>query len=129
MSNLFLAKDELIERFSRNKKLGAIPKSGEISQKDRAEQLKNDHTDLDLQLKKNIFQWVKFLVSFYLVGVATILVSTGLSSHFLTGDKVFLSDSVLITLLTTTTINVLGLPWLIIHSLFPKSKKQKSKKS
>ena len=36
-----------------------------------------------------------------------------------------LSDNVIIALLTTTTINILGLPYMIIKSLFPSNSKEK----
>ena len=35
-----------------------------------------------------------------------------------------LSDSVLIALLTTTTVNILGLPFIILQGLYPKEREE-----
>ena len=82
-----------------------------------AEEIKNRGARAEQGLKKDICDWVKCIVSLYLVFVGFIL--TMLVFEF---GK--LSDGAIIALLTTTTINILGLPLMIILSLFP-SKKNK----
>lgn len=82
----------------------------EILKKEELEILDKDQ---EIKLKKSICNWVKWIVSFYLFFVATILTFIILTNHNL-------SDIVLIALLSTTTINILGLPYIIIVSLFTK---------
>ena len=65
----------------------------------------------DKELKKRIFDWVQRVVTCYLIFMAIVV---------LWHSSLDLSDAVMIALLTTTTINIIGLPALIIHSLFPK---------
>lgn len=68
----------------------------------------------DKELKKRIFDWVQKVVSCYLIFMAVVV---------LWHASLGLTEAVMIALLTTTTINIIGLPALIIHSLFPKLKK------
>jgi hypothetical protein len=97
--------------------VGQMPTQEEIrtDEETRAQKLKNDGTETDLELKKLICRWVKWVVSIYLIFIAGII-------GRITYEK-GLSDPVLIALLTTTTINILGLPLMIILSLFPSKKK------
>ncbi|THF52885.1 hypothetical protein E6C50_01370 [Flavobacterium supellecticarium] len=59
------------------------------------------------------------LITFWLLAVMLLL--TGNTATYK------LSDSVLITLLTTTTIQILGMMVIILFDLFPGGKKEKSK--
>ena len=61
----------------------------------------------NIKLKTEITYWTLIIVTFY---IGFIGIKVGLTPN--------LSDSVLIALLTTTTINVLALPYLIIKELF-----------
>jgi len=81
----------------------------------RKKKLENDITENELNLKKGICGWVKWVVSIYLSFIAFVL----LVLVFGEGN---LENSVIIALLTTTTINILGLPLMIIKSLFPSKK-------
>ena len=78
-------------------------------------QFKKDISQQELELKKGICAWVKWIVSVYLFFIAYILL-------LLVLNEGKLESSVVIALLTTTTINILGLPYLIIKSLFPEKK-------
>ncbi len=84
----------------------------------RRRKIENDISENELALKKGIYCWVKWVVTIYLSFVAVMIMSLiiGLGS---------LSDNVIIALLTTTTINILGLPYMIIKSLFPSNSKEK----
>ena len=98
-----------------------IAGSEELRKKDedlRKKKLENDITESELNLKKGICGWVKWVVSVYLSFIAYILL-------LLVFGEGKLENSVIIALLTTTTINILGLPLMIIKSLFP-SKKNKN---
>ena len=54
-----------------------------------------------------------WIVSLWLTAVIVVLVCAGL-------EWVTLSNRVLIALLTTTTVNILGLPLVVLRGLYPK---------
>lgn len=66
----------------------------------------------DIAMKKNIFHWVKILINLYLAFVACII---GFKFYF-SG----LNSSEIIALLSSTTATIIGLPYLIVSSLFSK---------
>lgn len=76
--------------------------------------LKNQRYKDDTAHRKVLSTWAGTLVSFWLVCVLLILTSNT--------NKFKLSDSVLIALLGTTTLNVLGLMVIVLNDLFNKSK-------
>ncbi|WBX70537.1 hypothetical protein [Tenacibaculum retecalamus] len=85
------------------------------------DQLENEYKSLenkrykdDTAHRKVLSTWAGTLVSFWLVCVLLILTSNT--------NKFKLSDSVLIALLGTTTLNVLGLMVIVLNDLFNKSK-------
>lgn len=75
-------------------------------------------------LRRRTAKWVMWIVSLWLLGAFVVV--------FLCGLKVLtLTTEVLIALLTTTTANILGLPYIILQGLYPKEKeklKDKDKK-
>ena len=76
------------------------------------------------EIREKITPWVQWVVVCYLIFIACILIS--LAAIFWFKGKSWLEPSVLIALLTTTTINILGLPYLILKEVFA-DKKQISK--
>lgn len=93
-----------------------LPSSKDTQKRDkdhRKKELENNSLETNIALKKGICSWVKVVVSIYLFFVASILLSITVGGYYL-------SDNVAIALLTTTTINILGLPYIIIKSLFPR---------
>jgi hypothetical protein len=82
--------------------------------KEEEQAIVNDGYRQDQELKGRIFNWVQRIVTCYLIFIAVIICFS-----------LPLSDPVIIALLTTTTITIVGLPAFIIHSLFPKNKKEK----
>ena len=83
--------------------------------------LDNKSKKADLILRKFFAFWVLFIVTWFLYYVKEILY---LKFNY---DKT-LSDTVIIALLTTTTINILTLAFMVISYLFPKKLKKKLKK-
>ena len=81
----------------------------------REKTLKNDIIFDEIKLKSGICVWVKWIVSVYLIFIAYILL-------LLVLNEGKLESSVVIALLSTTTINILGLPYMIIKSLFPEKR-------
>ena len=61
--------------------------------------------------RRGLVLWVKYVVSLWLSGVLFVVA-------FNTIFQLNLSDSVLITLLTTTTVNILGLAYIVLKGLF-----------
>jgi len=65
--------------------------------------------------------WVISVVSLWLISVLIIVI--------LLGKKVlYLDKSITITLLATTTINILGLAYIVLKGLFPESESKKDNK-
>lgn len=64
-------------------------------------------------LRRRTAKWVMWIVSLWLAAVIIVLVCAGL-------EWVTLSNRVLIALLTTTTVNILGLPLVVLRGLYPK---------
>ena len=64
------------------------------------------------KLQKTVAKWVMVLVSVWLVFIAVVIWKVG-KSHL---DY---SSSVLITLLATTTVNIIGLAYFMAKGLFP----------
>ncbi len=78
-------------------------------------QIKNEDARQNKELRKQFAYWSKRTVNVYLVVVAIILICSGVK-----GDWFKLSDTVLSVLLGTTTLNVLGMGYIVLKGLFPK---------
>lgn len=79
----------------------------------RSEKAKLDRFQSDSKSRGWLTYWVAIVVSLWLLVVIALLI--GIMYYF----KQPLSDNVLIALLTTTTLNILGLPLIILKGLFP----------
>lgn len=66
----------------------------------------------DTKLRIKLTHWIKWLIPAWLASVVAVLTL----SMFFGG----LDSSVLIALLTTTTVNILGLPYIVLKGLFDK---------
>lgn len=64
------------------------------------------------ELQKGVARWVKWVVSLWLLFIALVVVSVGKS-------WLNYSDGVLMTLLATTTVNIIGLAYFMAKGLFP----------
>jgi hypothetical protein len=109
--------NEWLNKFSTNsnqiKKITPSALEDELK-KDKTQKLKDERLAIenqglenDIKLKKSSFKWVLGVVSIYLIFIG-IIISLSMP----------LSDNVLITLLTTTTINIIALPRFIIRHFF-----------
>nr|DAN71207.1 MAG TPA: hypothetical protein [Caudoviricetes sp.] len=67
------------------------------------------------QLRRHTGYWVMIVVSQWLFVVICLVILVGLRSLELT-------DSVIITLLGTTTVNIIGLPFVLLKGLYPQDK-------
>lgn len=67
------------------------------------------------QLRRHTGYWVMIVVSQWLFIVICLVILVGLKS-------LKLNDSVIITLLGTTTVNIIGLPFVLLKGLYPQDK-------
>jgi hypothetical protein len=81
----------------------------------------NTSKNLDIFLRHLYGCWVLVIVTSFLLFVKEIL-------YLKFNYEKTLSDTVIIALLTTTTINILTLAFMVISNLFPKKLKKKLKK-
>ncbi|MDQ7960377.1 hypothetical protein [Flavobacterium lindanitolerans] len=76
----------------------------------------------DTNHRSSLVVWAATIVSFWLISIVFILTRNTESYQ--------LSDKVMITLLVTTTANILGLMYIVLNDLFkgkPKTREQKNK--
>lgn len=66
----------------------------------------------DTKFRKHLAWWVMGIVPVWLATVLVLLFLQGFSGFTL-------SDSVLVALLATTTVNVLGLAFIVLRGIFP----------
>lgn len=87
-----------------------------------SKKLDNKSNSIDIYLRIFFAFWVLFIVTSFLNYVKEIL---SLKFNY----EKNLSDNVIIALLTTTTINILTLAFMVISYLFPKKFKKKANKN
>lgn len=78
---------------------------------------KNKSDDQDREQRKDFAERIFTFVSLYMVAVFAILILSGGFTNF------HLSDRVLVTLLRTTTANVIGILLIVVTYLFSRKKK------
>lgn len=83
-------------------------------QEARAKKIKNKGDEQDIDMRKQYAEQIFALVSLYMFAVFFILILPGSPSSFT------MSDTVLVTLLGTTTANVIGVLVIVAKYLFPK---------
>ena len=93
----------------------------DYSQVQQEELSKIERYKADTKHRENLINWTKKIVSLWLIFVCFLLIL----NNFL---NVKLDSSVLITLLGTTTLNILGLPFIILRGLFQDNKSKKFEK-
>lgn len=94
-----------------------VPNSEKKDDADKYDNLEKKRYKQKTKERRLFSKWVKWVSSVWLALVLLILFFQGFGSEF----KFFnLSDSVLITLLSTTTINVLGLSVIVLKGFFDK---------
>lgn len=74
-----------------------------------------DRYKINTKLRDSLAKVFTVIIAMWLLSVVLILIGNYYRYH--------LSDSVLITLITTTTVNVLGMMLIILYDLFPGGKK------
>jgi hypothetical protein len=84
---------------------------GEQKLKREKQKLLNNLLKDDISIRKNLSYWAAIVVSLWLLCVLAVLILSGTSC-------LKLSDVVLSTLLATTTLNVLGLMFIVLKGYF-----------
>ena len=88
----------------------------------KSKKIDNQSKTIDIILRYIFAFWVLFIVTWFLYYVKEIL-------YLKFNYEKNLSDTVIIALLTTTTINILTLAFMVISYLFPKKLKKKTNKN
>ena len=83
----------------------------EVTFEERQQQAELDRYEADSIHRKKLIRWATTLVSIWLGAVIIILLAVGF-------NIINLSDTVMATLLGTTTLNVLGLMAIVLKDLF-----------
>lgn len=78
-------------------------------------QTKIDEEEQKQELRREFATWAKWVVSIWLVFVTLVLIAVGICNYF---SITLYPNTVLITLLASTTINVIALSMVIIKGLF-----------
>lgn len=78
--------------------------------------------DQEYAMKSDIYRWVKKIINCYLFFVLVIIFFKAFSINF------GLTPPEIIAILTSTTATIIGLPYLIVSSLFSKSENSKTEK-
>lgn len=94
-----------------------FPQAGENNDIKTLEQQEAERFGKDTKLRATLAIWTMIIISFWLVSVLLIIVF-----------KSNLETKITITLLATTTLNVLGLPKIILEGLF-KNHPRKAKRN
>ena len=87
----------------------------EISFEQKQQEAQLERYNQDTVHRSGLVKWAATLVSFWLFAVILILIGNTTKYH--------LSETIMVTLLTTTTVNVLGLMIIVLNDLF-KGKKE-----
>ncbi|KAF2518270.1 MgtC/SapB family protein [Flavobacterium salilacus subsp. salilacus] len=83
----------------------------EITFEERQKEAELQRYNDDSRHRKNLVKWATTLIGIWLTAVILILVATGM-------PLLELSDTVMVTLLSTTTVNVLGLMIIVLNDIF-----------
>ena len=72
-----------------------------------------------IEMRRRYGRWILSLTSLWILAVLVVVFFQGF--QYAPGSKFYLPDSILITLLGTSTANVIGLLIIVANYLFPKS--------
>lgn len=90
----------------------AVSRFTDIDAKDLLSQAKLARYYQNTNARHDLKEWAKRVVTWWLVFVAVVLMISGF-------NWLKLSETVLVTLLATTTLNILGLAYIVLKGHFP----------
>lgn len=80
----------------------------------------------DTKARRRLEKWVKWVIAAYLVLVLALAVFSRVYADFISPrNEPLLSDTALITLFSTTTVNIIGLGFIVLRGHFPQDTKPK----
>ena len=101
--------DKILTHFNMKLEDVSIPLD-DVDTKDIKNQLLERYGQ-DTRFRRHLARWVMFIVPLWLLAVVVIIVCSGIG-------WIHLDKEVLITLLATTTANILGLAFVLLKGLF-----------
>lgn len=81
------------------------------------------------QARRRLEKWACWVIAFYLIMVFTLVIINGLSRVIWPNvfvDRDFISDTVMYVILSTTTVNIIGLGIIVLKGHFPGDEKKDS---
>lgn len=75
----------------------------------------------DTMARRRLEKWATKVISWYLIIVCILVITNGLFSLH-NGKESFITGGIMIVILTTTTINVIGLGLIVLRGHFPQNK-------
>jgi len=75
----------------------------------------------DTKARRRLERWATRVISWYLIIVLLLVVANGMLAAF-SPNTAFISSGIMIAILTTTTINIIGLGLIVLKGHFPSKK-------
>lgn len=118
-------------KFIAERLISTLPENPDQLTTNTTKQLLDQHRTIEnTQARRRLERWACWAIVIYLVCVLLLLVCNGLSRllwpHIFTHEAPLFSDSVLYVILSTTTVNILGLGFIVLKGHFPHEEKDKS---
>lgn len=118
-------------KFIAERLISTLPENQDQLTIDTTKQLLDQHRTIEnTQARRRLERWACWAIVIYLVCVFLLLIFNGLSRvlwpNVFTSEKPLFSDSVLYVILSTTTVNILGLGFIVLKGHFPHEDKDKS---
>lgn len=111
-------------KFIAERLISTLPDNPDQLTVDTTKQLLDQHRTIEnTQARRRLEKWACWAIVIYLVCVFMLLIFNGVSrilwQDIFTADKPLFSDNVLYVILSTTTVNILGLGFIVLKGHFP----------
>ncbi|WP_289759205.1 hypothetical protein [uncultured Duncaniella sp.] len=111
-------------KFIAERLITTLPDNPDQLTVDTTKQLLEQHRTIEnTQARRRLERWACWAIVIYLACVFLLLIFNGVSRvlwpNIFTSDKPLFSDNVLYVILSTTTVNILGLGFIVLKGHFP----------
>ncbi|MDE5643582.1 MAG: hypothetical protein K2I56_08835 [Muribaculaceae bacterium] len=111
-------------KFIAERLISTLPDKPDQLTVDTTKQLLDQHRTIEnTQARRRLEKWACWAIVIYLACVFLLLIFNGVSRilwpDIFTSEKPLFSDSVLYVILSTTTVNILGLGFIVLKGHFP----------
>lgn len=111
-------------KFIAERLISTLPDNPDQLTVDTTKQLLEQHRTIEnTQARRRLERWACWAIVIYLACVFLLLIFNGVSRvlwpTIFTADKPLFSDNVLYVILSTTTVNILGLGFIVLKGHFP----------